>query len=133
MPLDNEPDKVLTETIEELWRKLESTVVTIEKDSYYSVFYEDPPKYYVERVLGSCSCSAVSGDHFRMRFLKCDALTGKFSWPCSDDIECLASLWMFAGPLTLDGHGPFTIDEIDIIEEKFQVFRREILIKQLHA
>jgi hypothetical protein len=106
---------------------------TIETNSYFSVYYEDPPKYYIGRVLTSCKCDAVPGDHFRMKFLEKDALTQMFSWPRKVDVECVLPMWIFGGPLELIGHEPFTVKDIGVIDEKFSVFRRDQLVRQNFA
>jgi len=92
--------------------------------AYYCVYYEAPPKYCIGRVLNPCTCEAIAVGHYRIKFLKSDALTGTFTWPCSEDIECVLLVWIFAGPVQLNGHDPFTVNDLDDIEAKFQVFRR---------
>jgi hypothetical protein len=104
--------------------------ITIEENGYYAVFYDDPATYYIGRVLMKCHCGSIDEDHYKVKFLKHDALTKEFSWPRAKDEECVSAYWIFQGPLDIVGHDPFTIPEIGVVIEDFHVFRRRHMVKQ---
>ena len=73
-------------------------------ESYVAVYYQQT--YYVGRIINLDEEPSV----FQCKFLR-KTCGNKYVWPKTDDIEQISSKFIFAGPLTICGHGPFTFEE----------------------
>lgn len=94
----------------------EDGMVVPEREKYYAVFYDD--RYYIGRVLDIASDSDV-----KMKFLS-EQLGDTFSWPRKDDISVINKRFIFYGPLTLEGMGPFNIKDIDKIKNGYKNMKK---------
>ena len=98
------------------------------KEQYFSVFYTDPPSYYVGRVVEApCICDGFRFHHIKMKFLKQNLVGGAktFGWPKgTQKLECVSPVFLFAGPLVLQGNGPFTVKELDKVQKRFEELKK---------
>ena len=114
-PIQN--DKKQCENIQNPWlEKYYMQCITV---------YTDPFTFYVGRALKvDCSCTAYPYVHLQMKFLKQDLITRKFNWPRGSDLECIPRQFVFEGPVTLVGSGPFTVENLDEIQKKFEDIKK---------
>ena len=80
-----------------------------------------------------CSCDALNLDpnskdekkhHVKITFLE-STLDQKYDWPRRRDISCVATKFVFHGPLTIYGHGPFDMaaTETSTVQKKYDQMR----------
>ncbi len=94
-------------------------------DKYYAVYYTDPPAFYLGRVTDSCCrCRALDRQHLRMLFLKRNYIRNSFCWAGKRAHECVPYVCAFAGPVALEGAGPFTVPLLKEIEAKFNELKK---------
>ena len=107
-----------------------SDIQSLEKEHYYAVYYTNPWAYFIGRIVDlNCRCDCYSGTHIKMMFLKTNQCggTSTFNWARSRSPECIAnSGFVFDGPLTLSGAGPFTVDNLCQVEKKFVALTRRV-------
>ena len=89
-------------------------------EHYYCVFYTHPASYFMGRIASlDCHCEAHPSKHVKMLFLKKDYLTKMFAWPkSSKQYECVLPQFIFFGPVTLIGAGPFSVPEQELFQIK---------------
>ena len=99
---------------------------TFDEEKYYAVYYSLPkPTYYIVRVINAkCDCEELLETHVTMKFLK-ENLYGKYEWPKREDSSCVDSLFIFAGPLALEGHFKFTVKNMNELKRKFDEIRQK--------
>ena len=98
----------------------------IEVEKYYAVYYTEPLKFYVGRVIKiDCQCGSVVGGHLKMKFFEENLLTKEFEWPRKLQLECVPVQFLFAGPLQLEGSGPFRIESSNL-KEKFEKIKSQL-------
>ncbi len=96
-------------------------------DEYHAVYYTEPADYYIGRLTSvNCSCPSYPVTHFKMFFLKRNYIDQTFSWPKMRKPECVQNQYLFCGPLTLEGVGPFRIQEFGIVEKRFKQIKRKL-------
>ena len=83
-------------------------------EQYYAVDYIN--RFYVGRVL------AIQSLFCNVKFLHCGSKG--YSWPNHDDIECVHKSYIFYGPVTLSGFGPFTVLEQSELEKVHQCLKK---------
>lgn len=94
----------------------------LEVERYFAVFYDI--QWYIGRVTDIKESTCV------VKFLKQDL--EQFTWPNHDDIQEVQKEFIFYGPLTLIGNGPFTLKRSDLVKIKalFQNKKREIRLSK---
>jgi len=82
------------------------------------VFYDQT--YYIGRV------TAYSDSEATMKFLH--RVGGEiFDWPKRPDVDTVPSVLLYRGPLSIQGHGPFSFTEIKLVEKQYKELRVEQL------
>ena len=79
--------------------------------SYVAVYYEKT--YYIGRLLQKPQPTVLT-----CKFLH-KGCGNTYMWPHMDDIETISSKFVFAGPLTILGHGPFTFSEQEDLQKLY--------------
>ena len=85
--------------------------IEIKEERYYAVYFDKKP--YIGRVLKTPWLGKVS-----IKFLHNVGTLNE--WPSRDDIATVKDKYIFMGPLTLNGNGPFEIPNHNAIIKKFQ-------------
>ena len=94
---------------------------SIQVEQYYAVYYTDPPSYYIGRVV------KLSPDHAEMQFLKQDRRTNTFAWPRkATKAEDVLTQFIFSGPITLKGTGPFYVESLPDIVKRFNKLKKTL-------
>ncbi|RZF46861.1 hypothetical protein LSTR_LSTR008242 [Laodelphax striatellus] len=90
----------------------------IEVEKYFAVYYEE--QWYIGRVTNIKESTCV------IKFLKPDLEL--FNWPNHDDIDEVEKSYIFYGPISLIGNGPFTLKRSDFVKIKslFQNKKKEM-------
>ena len=83
-------------------------ISNIEVDSFYAVYYTK--KFYIGKVV-----KAYEDDSFDMTFLH-SVSSNAWNWPKRKDEARQHLEDIFYGPVKLEGHGPFSIDSIQLCE-----------------
>ena len=91
----------------------------ITKDEYYAVYFDKT--FYIGRVLNSPWLGKVS-----IKFLHSRG-NQTYGWPGRDDICTVKEAFIFCGPLTLIGTGPFHVDNHDKILTLYKALKQKSL------
>lgn len=92
---------------------------SIQVEQYYAVYYTDPPSYYIGRVL------KLHEENADMKFLEQDLVTNTFSWPKRRaQVESVPKHFLFSGPVSLQGSGPFHVPALQVIKKKFNALKK---------
>ncbi|KAJ8970622.1 hypothetical protein NQ314_001157 [Rhamnusium bicolor] len=96
----------------------EYSIEVPELEKYYTVAYEGA--YYVGRVI-----EIINNKKSKIKFLKSDL--ERLVWPATEDIQIVDNTFIFYGPLTLDGCGPFYLrgSTKTIIDSKYKIFKKK--------
>ena len=98
-----------------------SASIKIETGKYCAVYYNS--RFYIGRVISFPSPQMV-----KVKFL-CETFADEFEWPSTNDIDTISTVYLFHGPLELEGMGPFHIRQTHAIRKGY----KEILHKQREA
>ena len=99
----------------ELKEALQKAKEDIKKDQYYAVFYD--VSLYIGRILDD----DLPHGKVRLKFLKTKSVADKsFEWPRKDDITSVNRNFIIAGPLSLQGAGPFTVDNMNTVSQLYK-------------
>lgn len=97
-----------------------------EIEQYYAVYYTHPTTYFIGRVVKlSCTCNAYQIKHIQMKFLSQNLIGNTFDWArTKQKLECVDEHFVFYGPLTLKGSGPFQIEGLGKLNKKFKELKK---------
>ena len=99
----------------ELKEAIQKAKEDIKKDQYYAVFYD--VSLYIRRILDD----DLPHGKVRLKFLKTKLVADKsFEWPRKDDITSVNRNFIIAGPLSLQGAGPFTVDNMNTVSQLYK-------------
>ena len=86
--------------------------IVIEVNKYYAVHYVN--KYYIGRVV-----EETEEDSYEIKFLS-KSNSSHYEWPTRYDKESVHKSYIFHGPVTIVGNGPFTVPDEEEIQETFR-------------
>ena len=90
----------------------DESIIKVSTEKYYAVYYDKT--FYI-----GCALSLVSQEFVKSKFLH-SVPDSKFAWPTKDDIDCVHKKFIFFGPLTLEGVGPFRVAELKSVQCTFK-------------
>ena len=82
----------------------------IKQDLYYSVYFDD--SWYIGRIISMQELKTKTV--YKMKFLQTNK--DDFEWPKKEDICKIEKLYIFYGPITLQGNNPFKINRVTLNE-----------------
>ena len=99
----------------------------MKKEEYYGVYY-DQGLFFGRILKEDCNCKECeTKPHISMKFLIQRGDTSQFEWPKRrPDLDCFDLKFIIFGPVTLIGHGPFEIKELELLQKLYCLKKKQL-------
>lgn len=93
--------------------------LAISKERYFAVYYDHT--FYIGRAL------VLDSSTVTMKFLH-SSFEKQFAWPSKDDVDSVKKVFIFYGPVTLEGIGPFRepLNELKDIQAAYKTMQKRL-------